>query len=128
MADAGGNAVIDITDATYRLVWGIVAHLIADWLFQNAWMAENKRLLHPAMFIHAVIHGIFMTPFFTLRAVIALTILHAVVDTRIPLFLWQKLIKQTVEGELATHVSIWADQTIHIAVIAVIALLDSRVI
>ena len=29
-------------DATGLLIWGIVAHLIADWPLQNDWMARHK--------------------------------------------------------------------------------------
>lgn len=31
-------------DATALMVWGLVAHLIADWLGQNEWMATKKML------------------------------------------------------------------------------------
>jgi hypothetical protein len=37
---------------------GWVAHLVADWLLQNNWMAKNKSsLVHPAAWVHALIHA-----------------------------------------------------------------------
>lgn len=127
MAD-GRDGVIDITTATQRLVWGIVAHLIADWLFQNDWMAKNKHKFGAAMLVHGAIHGMWLAAFFSKWAVVALIVLHMLVDTRIPLQKWQGWLHQTREGEVAMHVSIWTDQVTHIACIAWVALLDSRVI
>ena len=38
---------------------GFVAHLVADWLFQNDWIARNKiSLRHPAAWIHAAIRAL----------------------------------------------------------------------
>ena len=31
---------------TELLVWAIVAHLVADWLFQTDWMAIHLSLIH----------------------------------------------------------------------------------
>ena len=40
---------------------GLVAHLVADWLLQNDWMALNKmNLRHPAGWVHAAIHGVLL--------------------------------------------------------------------
>ena len=40
---------------------GLVAHLVADWLLQNDWMAVNKKdLRHPAGWVHALIHGVLL--------------------------------------------------------------------
>ena len=38
---------------------GLVAHLVADWILQNDWMALNKtKLWHPAGYVHAGIHAL----------------------------------------------------------------------
>ena len=38
---------------------GLVAHLVADWVLQNDWMARHKTSLrHPAAWTHAAIQGL----------------------------------------------------------------------
>ena len=38
---------------------GLVAHLVADWILQNDWMARNKmKLSHPAAWVHSTIQGL----------------------------------------------------------------------
>ncbi len=99
---------------------GLLAHLIADWLLQNDWMARNKRsVLHPAAWVHAGIQsmclGIALGPI----AGIVLGGIHLLVDTRIPMRWWQRVFRQTTEGEVALHVAIWEDQVIHIVTIGI---------
>ncbi len=110
--------------ATELLVWGIVIHLVVDWLFQNEWIAEHKTdLRHPAGHVHAGIHGAAMLLIFTPVAALALAVAHLLIDTRKPLQWWGQLMSQTMEGPIAVPVHIWRDQTLHIAVIAVVALI-----
>ncbi|NJN81154.1 MAG: DUF3307 domain-containing protein [Caldilineaceae bacterium] len=48
-------------EATVLLVWGIMAHFAADWLFQDDWMATNKSSLrHPGAWVHGAIQTAFM--------------------------------------------------------------------
>lgn len=152
------------------LVWGIVLHLIADWPLQNDWMANNKMkranlgkvpgdgmitapgrmhpyslwfIRHPAAYVHAGIHGIFLSLIFGWAA-IPLAVIHLLIDTRVPIVWWgTKVIKQTqpqnnyVEAithgqtgfsltsvyDLGLEVRFWTDQVFHITCIAVAALL-----
>lgn len=132
-------------DATGLVVWGIVAHLIADWPLQNEWMATNKAkrarevtqsvrlrlpwtrrrqvriegelvwpgtwiayLLwrHPAAYVHAGIHGLFLAPVFGWPAAVIAAV-HLVIDTRAPLALWARFYRQTMPaGRVA--VEAWA--------------------
>lgn len=109
--------------ATDYLLWGVVAHLIADWVFQNDWIAKNKsQLFSPACFVHGAIHAAALSLIFPSIIVWCIVVLHMVIDTRIPVKLWQNTIGQTTEGPYALHVSIWLDQVFHIAVIALFAL------
>jgi len=159
--------------ASELLVWGIVLHLIADWPLQNDWMAKNKMLQrrrwdekwgkkpkrlwwwdrHPAAYVHAGIHCIFLALIFGWVA-IPLAIVHLIIDCRWPIVWWStKVIKQTQPGNLyalagqdplgdheatdevrvlvdsvplydvGTEVRFWTDQVSHIACIAVAALL-----
>lgn len=101
------------------LVDGIVAHLIADWIFQNHWMAMNKgKLTHPAAWVHGGIHFIAMLFVFSFPIALAIAITHMLIDTRKPVQWWQSVYKQTTEGAYALPVSIWLDQVFHITVIA----------
>ena len=108
--------------ATDLLVWGIVAHLVADWLLQNDWMVRHKGSLeHPAAQVHAAIHYIALVQVFSWQAAFLLAVAHALIDTRVALQWWRRFFRQTREGEAALHVAIWGDQVAHIAVIAVAA-------
>ena len=99
---------------------GLIAHLIADWLLQNDWMANNKASLrHPATWIHATIHAVLLGLALGWQAGLVLGAAHLVVDTRVPLHWWQTVVKQTTEGPLAITTMVWADQVIHIVAIAV---------
>lgn len=104
-------------DVTALLVWGVVAHLVADWLLQSDWMAANKakrRELHaerwggmghrgyasvwwdrhPAALVHAGLHGVALAFVFGWLAA-ALAVVHLVIDTRGPVARWARLIRQT---------------------------------
>lgn len=106
------------------LIWLIVAHLIADWIFQNDWMAKYKvSLLHPAAWVHGAIHLAACLFVVSLPYALLIAVLHMLIDTRIPLQWWQKFYRQTVDGDAALHVAIWGDQVAHIAVIALVVLI-----
>lgn len=94
------------------LLWGLVAHGVADWLLQNDWMAAHKsgrRVLdgersrayasgwwdrHPAAYAHAAVHGaalglVFGWPAWVLAGA------HLVIDTRVPVAWLAGLVGQT---------------------------------
>lgn len=109
--------------STELLVWGSVAHLIADWLGQNEWQAVHKvSLRHPAAWVHSGIHLLFLCLVFPYPVAALLALTHLLIDTRIPRAWWAKTFRQTREGEMGTHVAIWADQVMHLACLAVAAL------
>jgi hypothetical protein len=125
-------------DATGLMVWGLVAHLIADWPLQNDWMANNKaRLGSPASCVHAAIHGFALSWVFGWAA-IPLAVVHALIDTRVPVVWWSRLVRQTQPTgmrsspvgdrpptflvDVGLEVRFWTDQVFHIACIAVAAL------
>jgi len=98
---------------------GFIAHLIADWLLQNDWMAKNKTSLrHPAGWIHAAIQAVLLGLALGWQAGLVLGALHLLVDTRVPLDWWQKVFRQTTEGPITVTLNAWADQVIHIVAIA----------
>lgn len=150
--------------ATDLLIWGIVIHLIIDWLGQNEWIAVNKanrRLQgnryrrygedsvrrvprspwwdrHPAAYTHAGMHGAAQLLVFPWWAAFAIGITHLLIDTRVPVAWWSKLIRQTQPSgeqavswtdphplpvmDIGADVRIWADQVWHVGVIAAVAL------
>jgi hypothetical protein len=110
--------------ATELLVWGSAIHLTVDWLFQNEWIALNKMSLrHPSAWIHAGLHAAGMAIIFPVWAALALGLVHLLIDTRKPLQWWSRLVSQTTAGPIALDVHMWRDQTLHVATIAVAALI-----
>lgn len=98
---------------------GLIAHLVADWLLQNHWMAVNKTSLkHPAAWVHAGIHALALGLALGWQGGVVLGFVHLLIDTRLPLAWWRGLIRQTATGPSALHTAIWADQVLHIASIA----------
>lgn len=107
-------------------IWSILAHLIADWIFQTDWMAQHKQdLRHPAAWVHGGIHVLalcFVVPW-SLALLIGFT--HILIDTRKPLLWWkrlvgktavdpQSLLPQTIVVEMAV------DQVLHVIVLALV--------
>ena len=98
---------------------GFVAHLVADWLLQNDWMARNKMSLrHPAAWIHALIHGLCLGLALDWRAGLALGFVHLLIDTRVPVSWWMRVYKKCEKAPEAGSIAIWLDQTLHVASIA----------
>jgi len=109
--------------STKLLLWGIVIHLFCDWLLQNHAISQNKsNLLHPASWIHSGIHLIGIWLIFPTWMAVLIALSHLLIDTRVPLQWWRKFYRQTTEGDIALHVSIWSDQVLHIVVLAIAAL------
>lgn len=97
----------------------LVAHLIADWLLQNDWMARNKTsLLHPAAWVHASIYGICLAMVLGWPAGAVLGLIHLLVDTKIPLNWWIRIFKKCSHAPEASQIAIWTDQVIHIVTFA----------
>src|SRR5512139_1567365 len=100
---------------------GLVAHLVADWLLQNDWMARYKgSLRHPAAWVHGGIYAVMVgLALGSWQAGLVLGLVHILIDTRQPLGWWRKVYRQTTEGPAALHVAIWSDQALHLAALAI---------
>jgi hypothetical protein len=98
---------------------GLVAHLVADWVLQNDWMALNKRSLrHPAAWVHAAIQGLCLSLALGWLAGLVLGFVHLLIDTRVPMDWWIRFFKKSGKAPEATSIAIWLDQTLHIVCIA----------
>lgn len=98
---------------------GLVAHLVADWILQNEWMALNKASLrHPAAWTHAAIQGLCLALALGWLGGLVLGILHLLIDTRVPVDWWIRVFKRCGKAPEATSIAIWLDQTLHIVCIA----------
>jgi len=98
---------------------GLVAHLVADWILQNDWMALNKvSLRHPAAWTHAAIHGLCLSLALGWQAGLLLGFAHLLIDTRVPVAWWMRVFKKCDRAPEAGSIAIWLDQTLHIVCIA----------
>ena len=105
-------------------MWGVVIHLLVDWLLQNEWMALNKtRVTHPSGYVHAGLHGVALLAVFPALACLALAVVHFVIDTRKPLQWWATIVTQPQSGPEALTIHIWRDQALHVGTIALAALI-----
>lgn len=104
---------------------GLVAHLVADWLLQNDWMARNKSCLcHPAAWLHSGIHAVLLSWALGWGPGLILAVAHLAVDSRLPLELWRHFFRQTTgDGYNGQTVAVWSDQVVHILLLAIIVLI-----
>lgn len=105
-------------------IGGLVAHLVADWFFQNDWMAVNKvNPKHVAGYVHAGIHTLAMLLVFPWWVALAIGVVHWMIDLRFLLVWWRGFFGQAKDDNpLANHVKIWQDQVAHIVIVYVAAL------
>jgi hypothetical protein len=98
---------------------GLIAHLVADWLLQNDWMALNKtNLRHPAGWVHASIHGLLLGLALGWLGGLVLGVAHLLIDTGWPVNWWLRVFKKCDCAPQAALIRLGTDQAIHIALIA----------
>jgi hypothetical protein len=106
---------------------GLIAHLVADWILQNDWMARNKtKLWHPAAWSHAAVHALCLGLALGWPGGLVLGIVHLLVDSRVPVSWWIRHFKKCGQAPEVGTIAIALDQTVHIVCIAVwVALVKS---
>ena len=83
---------------------GLVAHLVADWILQNDWMALNKTSLrHPASWVHAAIHASCLGLALGWQAGLVLGFVHLLIDTRVPVHWWMRSLQEMRKGAGGGH-------------------------
>lgn len=113
-------------------IWGLLAHIVADWFLQNDWMAQHKtNLNHVAAWVHSGIHFACFLPVFGWFGALAVFLTHIVIDTRVPLNWWKRVYKMksydpsqepgSMWNIIASQVAFWQDQMTHVAVIILVA-------
>jgi hypothetical protein len=106
---------------------GLLVHLIADWLLQTDWMALNKtKLSHPASWVHSGIHTAGFLIIYPVPVALVLGFSHLIIDTRVPLIWWRKLLRQVPEGATGFSFAMWQDQAVHIIFIIIAVLVIQR--
>jgi hypothetical protein len=110
--------------ATNALVWAMMLHVAADWMFQTEWMALNKsNLRSPAGWVHTGIHVALLLLVLPWGAALAVGAAHLLVDTRIPYRWWMRNVKRVpVDSPANGELAIWMDQAIHVLVLAGVVL------
>lgn len=130
LSSVARRACLSNRSASDLLLWGLVVHLIGDWLLQNDWQAKHKSDFGgDAATVHSSIHWALLALVFPPLPAQLLALSHRVIDTRKPLHWWQDHFKQTTVatgGDVGLHVAMWADQTLHIACLALAALAVGR--
>lgn len=117
-----------MAQATQLFVWGSLLHLVADWLLQTEWMTRHKtNLRHPAGWVHGGVHALLLSAVFPWGAALAVGVIHVIVDTRVPLRWWLRHYKRLSDGPHRLTVEIWADQVLHLVIIALAALIVADV-
>ena len=86
---------------------GFVAHLVADWILQNDWMALNKTSLrHPAAWVNAGIHALCLGLALGWLGGLVLAFVHMLIDTRVPVDWWIRVFKKSDQAPEAVSIAI----------------------
>lgn len=108
-------------------VFASLFHFVVDFCFQNEWMVNNKHnVKHPAGYVHAFLIALPMFLFFPAWAVATIGITHFLIDTRIPITVWMKLMRKNLPNEpWFLYVAITVDQIWHVSIIALLSIICS---
>jgi hypothetical protein len=113
----------------------LMAHLLGDWLLQTEWQVLNKAKNVRALATHvAIYHAVVLVVLlfgFSLRfvpviaVVVALGVLHAILDRRAPVKGLMNVLRLTVTREQDQWLAVVVDQAIHLLSLGVVSLILS---
>jgi len=102
----------------------LMAHILGDWILQTEWQALNKDKNWRAMTAHVFVYSVVVFAVLGWRlgwgsagvytAVVALAIVHVVLDRRRPLLWFMKVARITVTREPEAWFMIAVDQAVHL--------------
>ncbi|MEX2144450.1 MAG: DUF3307 domain-containing protein [Anaerolineales bacterium] len=106
---------------------GFIVHLIVDFFLQPDWIADNKmNFSHPAAWMHGALNIAGNLLVFAPLIAIGLGITHILIDTRVPLVWWRRLLRQNPQGEDASTFYLLQDQAAHLIFLGVAVVLSGQ--
>lgn len=114
----------------------LIAHLLGDWLLQTEWQAQNKQHNCAALMVHVAIYhtvvlavlvfGFKFTNLETVAVVMALAVLHMILDRRTAVIWIMRRLRLTVERQPERWLLIAVDQSLHLLLLGAAALILSH--
>ena len=111
----------------------LVAHLVGDWLLQSEWQALNKARNYRALFLHIGVYslvmlGVLVADFglqniYVYVVVVMLAVSHALLDRGWPVIRFMRAFRLIVEREPERWLMMAVDQVLHIAFLALAAII-----
>lgn len=102
----------------------LMAHILGDWILQTEWQALNKETNWRAMTAHVSVYSAVVLVVLGVRfgwtdasvyaAVVALAIVHVILDRRRPLLWFMRVARITVAREPEAWFMIAVDQAVHV--------------
>ena len=114
------------------LSWLMVGHMVGDYLFQNHWMAANKRTRYSALTVHSAVYAIAVwisslavLPPKGLNPLCVLLVFaaHALIDRRSITLWWCRHVTRSDSDWLV----IVTDQAMHVVILALTCLLERSI-
>ncbi|MEX1247112.1 MAG: hypothetical protein WEA61_01400 [Anaerolineales bacterium] len=101
---------------------GLIVHLVVDWFLQADWVSANKSSLrHPAAWVHSGLYVLGNLLVFSPLIAVLLGLSHMLLDTRVPLRWWRRLLQQDPQGEDGRLFRMLQDQAAHTLIIGLAA-------
>ncbi len=101
----------------------LLGHLVGDFLFQNAWMADGKKTRIIPLIVHATIYTLcifvftFTTDFLTWKDYFVLWGSHVLIDSRKPTNWWMRNVMGiTTVVDSKAWLAVAVDQVFHLIV------------
>lgn len=102
----------------------LVGHLVGDFLFQTAWMANGKKRNLVPIIVHASVYALCILVFSKNTGMLSWVDYfiiwgsHLVIDSRKPTYWWMsKVMGVSSEGDKEAWLTIIVDQTFHLLVL-----------
>lgn len=106
---------------------GLLVHLFVDFFLQSDWIADNKvNIRHPAAWLHGSLNVLGLLLVFTPEIAVGLGLSHMLIDTRYPLAIWRRWLRQNPQGEDGRLFRVLQDQSAHLILLGAAAFLSTQ--